>query len=124
MKTENLNGAPLQVLSPHEVKDKLDRNEIVLIDVRTPFEYGFEHIPGALLFPMSGFDPAKLPSQEGKPIVFHCGSGMRSHAIVDRCSQAGIAPLAHMDGGLGAWKAAQLPYMAIDPATGAHVLKS
>jgi len=124
MKTEDINGEELKILTPQEVKERLDRNEIVLIDVRTPYEYGFEHIPGALLFPMSSFDAGKLPSQQGKPIVFHCGSGMRSHAIADRCARVGIAPLAHMEGGLGAWKQAKLPYMAIDPATGGHVLKS
>lgn len=123
MKTENLNGEELQILSPQEVKEKLDQNEIVLIDVRTPYEFGFEHIPGAMLFPMSSFDAGRLPSQEGKPIVFHCGSGMRSHAIADRCAHAGIAPLAHMEGGLGAWKQAKLPYMTIDPATGAMTVK-
>ena len=123
MKTENLIGVTLQTLSPQEVKDKMDNNEIVLIDVRTPFEYGFEHILGALLFPLASFDPKKLPSQEGKPIVFHCGSGMRSHKIAELCAQAGISPLAHMDGGLGGWKQAKLPHMAIDPNTGAHVLK-
>ncbi|MBL4750476.1 MAG: rhodanese-like domain-containing protein [Amylibacter sp.] len=123
MKTEDLIGVTLQTLSPQEVKDKMDNNEIVLIDVRTPFEYGFEHILGALLFPLASFDPKKLPSQEGKPIVFHCGSGMRSHKIAELCAQAGISPLAHMDGGLGGWKQAKLPHMAIDPNTGAHVLK-
>jgi len=123
MKTENLSGVELGVLSPQDVKEKLDRNEIVLIDVRTPYEFGFEHISGAMLFPMSSFDAARLPNQEGKPIVFHCGSGMRSHAIADRCARAGIAPLAHMDGGLGAWKQANLPYMTIDPATGAMTAK-
>lgn len=123
MKTEDLNGETLTIYTPQEVKEKLDRNEITLIDVRTPFEYGFEHILGALLFPMSSFDPAKLPSQVGKPIVFHCGSGMRSHAIADRCAQAGVSPLAHMEGGMGAWKQAGLPHLAVDPATGAHVVK-
>jgi len=123
MKTEELNGVTLQTLTPQEVKDKMDQNQIVLIDVRTPYEYGFEHIPGALLFPMASFDPKKLPSQESKPIVFHCGSGMRSYKISELCAQAGISPLAHMDGGLGAWKQAKLPYMAIDPKTGSHVLK-
>ncbi|MFK5998629.1 MAG: rhodanese-like domain-containing protein [Rhodobacterales bacterium] len=124
MKTEDLNGETLQVLSPQEVKEKMDKHEIVLIDVRTPYEYGFEHIAGALLFPMVSFDPSLLPNQAGKPIVFHCGSGMRSHAIADRCARAGISPLAHMDGGLGAWKEAKLPHVAIDPTTGAHVIKS
>ncbi len=123
MKTEELFGVTLQTLSPQEVKDKMDQNQIVLIDVRTPYEYGFEHIPGALLFPMASFDPKKLPSQDSKPIVFHCGSGMRSYKISELCAQVGISPLAHMDGGLGAWKQAKLPHMAIDPKTGAHVLK-
>ncbi len=118
METENLNGVELKTLTPAEVKDRFDRNEIVLIDVRTPNEYAFEHIGGALLFPMSTFDPLKLPVQDGKPIVFHCGSGMRSHAIAERCAKAGIAPLSHMAGGFGAWKEANLPYRAIDPKTG------
>ncbi|MEI2387320.1 rhodanese-like domain-containing protein [Breoghania sp. JC706] len=121
MKTETVSGVELQVLTPEEVKERLDRDEIVLIDVRTPAEYSFEHIAGAMLFPMSSFDPGKLPVQTGKPIVFHCGSGIRSKAIADRCAQAGIAPLAHMGGGFNAWKAAKLPYSAIDPATGAVV---
>jgi len=86
----------LKTLTPEEIKDKFDRNEIVLIDVRTPNEYAFEHIGGALLFLMSTFDPAKLPVQEGKPIVFHCESGKRSHAISNHCAKAGITPLAQL----------------------------
>ncbi|MFK5998614.1 MAG: hypothetical protein QM492_10975 [Rhodobacterales bacterium] len=50
MKTEDLFGITLQTLSPQEVKDKMGNNQIVLIDVHTLFEYGFEHIWGALLF--------------------------------------------------------------------------
>jgi len=123
MKTENLNGVELRILTPVEVKDWFDRNEIVLIDVRTPNEYAFEHIGGALLFPMSTFDPLKLPVQEGKPIVFHCGSGVRSHAIAERCAKAGITPINHMAGGFGAWKAANLPYRAINPKTGDLISK-
>lgn len=123
MKTETVSGTELQVLTPEEVKERFDRNEIVLIDVRTPAEYTFEHIAGALLFPMSSFDPAKLPTQTDKQIVFHCGSGIRSRAIADRCAQAGLSPLAHMEGGFGAWKAAKLPYCGTDPATGSMVMR-
>jgi rhodanese-related sulfurtransferase len=120
-KTEKLGGAVLETLTPQEVKERFDRNEIVLIDVRTPAEYAFEHIPGAMLFPMSSFNPEKLPPQDKKPIVFHCGSGKRSYKVVEKCAASGLTKLAHMEGGFGAWKAAKLPYIAVDPATGSLV---
>ncbi len=119
--TEQLASAVLEILSPAEVKERMDANQIVLIDVRTPNEYVVEHIPGALLFPLSFFDAQKLPSQEGKPIVFHCGSGKRSRIVAERCAAAGITQLAHMDGGFAAWKAAGFPHVSVDPATGGFV---
>ncbi|MEZ5649711.1 MAG: rhodanese-like domain-containing protein [Burkholderiaceae bacterium] len=122
-KTERLHDASLDVYTAAEVKQMLDANEIVLIDVRTPAEFMFEHVPGALLYPMSGFDAAKLPTQEGKRIVFHCGSGLRSRRIAERCHAAGVAPLAHMEGGFAAWKQAGFKYYAIDPATGSVTLR-
>ena len=123
MKTEDLHGTTLETWTPEEVKAGIDESRIVLIDVRTPYEYGFEHIPGALLFPMSSFEVSALPDQGSKRLVFHCGSGIRSHAIAERCASAGIQPLAHMEGGLAGWKAAKLPYMAINPTTGAMSVK-
>jgi rhodanese-related sulfurtransferase len=123
MKSEDLHGTTLETWTPEEVKAGIDESRIVLIDVRTPYEYGFEHIPGALLFPMSSFEASALPDQGSKRLVFHCGSGIRSHAIAERCASAGIQPLAHMEGGLAGWKAAKLPYMAINPTTGAMSVK-
>jgi len=122
-KSETIAGATLDVLSPKEVKERFDRNEIVLIDVRTPAEFAFEHIKGALLYPLSSFDPNKLPGQSEKPIVFHCGSGIRSRKVAEACAAAGMTRLAHMDGGFGAWKSAGLPFLAIDATTGSTVSK-
>ena len=121
--TEDINGTPLDVYTPNEVHEKLRAGEIVLIDVRTPAEFMFEHVPGALLYPMSGFDAATLPSQGAKRIVFHCGSGLRSRRMAERCQAAGVAPLAHMEGGFAAWKKAGLPFYTIDPATGGIITK-
>ncbi len=124
MKMEKLGDTEFTIFSPAEVLEKVTNHEIVLIDVRTAAEYAFEHIAAALLFPMSIFDPANLPCQDSKPIVFHCGSGMRSAAIAKQCASAGIGKVAHMDGGFGAWKEAKLPYKGIDPHTGSLVLKN
>jgi len=107
---------------PEAVRDALNAGEIVLIDIRTPQEYMMEHIDGALLMPMAFFDPQSLPTQDGKRIVLHCGSGVRSGKVAKLAIEAGIAPLAHMEGGLAAWKKAGLQYRGTDMATGAPKL--
>src|SRR5690606_16583467 len=48
-------------MSPQEISGALSRGEIVLIDVREPMEFAAERIHGALLYPLSTFDPADLP---------------------------------------------------------------
>jgi rhodanese-related sulfurtransferase len=108
----------IQNLSPVEVAAKLRDGEIVLIDVREPQEYGAERIHGALLFPLSTFDPAHLPDDGKRPLVFHCGSGKRSANAVAACQAAGIAHNSHLAGGIMAWKQAGLPTISVDPATG------
>ena len=119
MKTEEVGAALLETWSVDEVADAFDRNEIVLIDVRTPQEYMFEHVVGSLLMPMSFFAPRYLPSQGTKRIVLHCGSGVRSEKMARAAIAAGIDKIAHMGGGFGAWKEAKLPYMGTDMGTGA-----
>ncbi len=121
-KLEALENGLLVSLSPQEAKERFDANEIAIIDVRTPVEYAFEHISGALLFPLSAFVPAKLPSASGKPLVFHCGSGKRSTAVAKKCIAAGISEVTHIEGGLEAWKKAGLKFAALDPVTG-HIVE-
>jgi rhodanese-related sulfurtransferase len=108
----------LEQWTPEEVCKAFRNHNIVLIDVRTPQEYAFEHIEGALLAPMATFKPENLPTQDGKRIVFHCGSGMRSKTVAEACAAAGMNPIAHLAGGFAAWKKAAMPYVTTDPATG------
>ena len=106
-------------MTPQEVADALAKREIVLIDVREPMEYASERIHGALLYPLSTFDASLLPKDGDPPLVFHCGSGKRSAQAFAACKSAGVPVRAHMGGGIGAWKAAGLPIVSIDPASGA-----
>jgi len=119
MKSEKIDGMTLETWTPEEVKAALDAREIVLIDVRTPQEFMFEHIEGALLSPMAFFDATALPGQSDKRIVLHCGSGARSEKMAKTAAGAGIDRIAHLGGGFGAWKAAGLPYIGTDMASGA-----
>ncbi len=111
-------GQKIPVQSAQQIHDLLARGAIILIDVREPSEYAAERIHGALLFPLSTFDPKMLPDGEGKPILLHCGSGKRSATAFERCARAGVKVQAHMEGGIGAWKAAGLPTICVDPETG------
>ena len=119
MEQEETQNGTLENWTPQEVADALDRNEIVLIDVRTPAEFAFERIDGALLAPMQSFHPERMPGQEGKRIVFHCGSGARSKRVAEQCLAHGTDRIAHMKGGLGAWKEAGLTYTTTNMQTGA-----
>lgn len=96
----------VQHLSAAEVAQQLRAGGCHLVDVREPPEFAAERIEGALLHPLSSFDPASLPPGR---IIFHCGSGKRSQAAIERCRAAGLAHSAHMAGGLQAWKQAGLP---------------
>lgn len=119
MKTETVGSATFETWTPQEVAQAMSDGRIVLIDVRTPQEYMFEHIEGALLMPMAFFRPRALPGQTDKRIVFHCGSGVRSERVSRAAIEAGFDTIAHMEGGFAAWKAAGMPYTGTNMATGA-----
>lgn len=97
---------PILHLTPTDVAQHLHKGCFHLVDVREPAEHAAERIDGAVLYPLSCFDPTKLPA--GK-IIFHCGIGKRSQAAIERCQAAGLTHNAHMAGGLQAWKLAGLP---------------
>lgn len=112
-------GKPLRDLGPQEVAALLKDRRIVLVDVREPAEYAAERIHGALNFPLSTFDPDALPAGGGREVVLQCGSGKRSALAAEQCRARGVGVEAHLGGGIAAWKAARLPTIAFDPATGA-----
>ncbi|MHA6327166.1 rhodanese-like domain-containing protein [Roseivivax sp. CAU 1753] len=119
MDSEKIGNTTFERWSPEEVKTARDAGEIVIIDVRTPQEFAFDHIEGAMNFPMAFFDPQALPGQSEKRIVLHCGSGVRSEKMANMVAEAGIDTIAHLEGGFGAWKTAKLPYIAIEMSSGA-----
>ena len=93
-------------IKPAALKQALDRNESLLVDVREPGEFAREHIAGAQSLPLSSFDPMRLPRD--RRIVLCCQTGARSSRALAQLEAAGIHDVAHLDGGLSAWKAARL----------------
>jgi rhodanese-related sulfurtransferase len=113
----------IEELTAQQVATLLRNHEILLIDVREPEEYAVQRIAGALLYPLSTLDAAMLPPDASRRVVFQCGSGKRSALAAKARLAAGAPNAAHLAGGIGAWIAAGLPLIAVDPATGKAVSK-
>ena len=82
-------------IEPKDLAAALKEGRCVLIDVREPSEHRSARIPGAMLHPLSSFDPGKLPCEPGKTLVIACAA-------------AGM-PATNLTGGLAAWHKAGLP---------------
>jgi phage shock protein E len=66
--------------APVELAKKLLGEGAVVIDVRSPGEYGSGHLPRAINIPVEQIAtevPRRIPDKE-KAILLHCQSGMRS----------------------------------------------
>lgn len=82
-----------------------------VLDVRTSCEWKKGRIQGAVLADISTreFDQrvAALP-REGRYLIY-CHSGSRSRVARARMKAMGFTDVAHLSGGLSAWRAARLP---------------
>ena len=88
-----------------DIQQGLAHGSLVIVDVREANEFEAGHIPGALLNPLSVFDPATLPVGDGKRIVLSCRSGKRSLTAAGLAHAAGVAIDAHYAGGMLDWVA-------------------
>ena len=95
--------------SVDQVEKALAAGEIILVDVREPQEYHAERIPGAMLSPLSDFDPRRLPHVGEKKIILHCKSGGRSGQALRMCQEAGVEVAGHLEGGILKWIASGKP---------------
>ncbi len=95
--------------SMEQVRDGLSTQGILLVDVREPHEFVMGHIPGSISMPLSRFDPAQLPTGEGKRLVFSCAAGVRSLRAIDLAHAAGVDADTHYIGGFKDWIAAGGP---------------
>jgi rhodanese-related sulfurtransferase len=92
------------------LKQWLDNNEVVLIDVREPDEYRDAHIKGSVLLPLGTLSAAALPSATGKKLVMQCKSGGRSARACAKLIEenSALQPI-NLAGGIMGWIEEGLP---------------
>ena len=93
----------MKTITASELKNKLDKDEVLLIDVREPAEHRSECIDGACLIPLGEITIEKLPSTK-RPIVIHCRSGKRSSdACLKLLATDPSLEVFSLEGGIIAW---------------------
>jgi rhodanese-related sulfurtransferase len=102
-------GQQVTDLTPEEVSRGMAEGRYLLVDVREPNEVAAEAYPGAVVVPLSSFDPKAIPDPGSRQVVFACRSGKRSVTASLAAQAAGLAYDKHLAGGMLAWKAAGLP---------------
>jgi rhodanese-related sulfurtransferase len=94
-------------IDPMKLKEMLDHEDILLIDVREKMEYAPEHITGAYPIPTSVFDSGRVPEAEGRRVVFYCQGGVRSYNSARRWvdeQEKEDAVAYSLAGGIASWK--------------------
>ena len=102
-------GHRVHDLTPEEVSKGMADGHYLLVDVREPNEVAVDAYPGAVVVPLSSFDPQDIPDPHGKQVVFACRSGKRSVTASLAAQAAGLPYDKHLAGGMLGWKAAGLP---------------
>lgn len=105
-------------LTPAQVNEELSNPSTVLFDIRESEELtqagkipGSVHAPrGMIEFYADSSLPYHKPEfDKNKRIILHCAAGGRSALAVQSLKTMGYENIAHMDGGIKAWKEAGLP---------------
>ena len=102
-------GHRVHDLAAEEVSRGMAEGRYLLVDVREPNEVAVDAYPGAVVVPLSNFDPQAIPDPKGKQVVFACRSGKRSVTASLAAQAAGFPYDKHLAGGMLAWKGAGLP---------------
>ncbi|HEX6142278.1 MAG TPA: rhodanese family protein [Geminicoccaceae bacterium] len=106
----------LREVDPKTLKDWIDQDRAVLVDIREADEFAREHIEGARLAPLSSFDAHDFRGDHDRVGVFHCSSGTRTAQAAPEILRTGFAEVYALSGGLQAWKKAGLPVNRNRPA--------
>ena len=91
-------------ISPQQLKERLDTgDDVVLLDVREPFEWEISRLDGATLIPLGELPERLHELDSADEIVAYCRFGGRSAEAVELLREAGFRKLRNLHGGINAW---------------------
>ena len=88
-----------------------NHDDMLIIDIRTTADFKKGHIKGAKNMPLSDFAKGVdgLSDDKDKPVLIYCNSGNTVTRAIKLLKNAGFEQVNNLDGGIAAWKEANMP---------------
>ena len=97
----------IEILNQADYSAAIAGKKVQLIDVRTPNEYGGEHIKNAVnvdFFNTAGFEKYCEKMSKDKPVYLYCRSGARSQRAARKLIGMGFEKVYDLKGGYMSWR--------------------
>ena len=104
--------SPIKVISNREATLLINRENGVVVDVRTVDEFAKGHIVDAvniLTTQIEANNLSQIEKHKDAPTIVVCESGMRAPAAATALSKAGFTRVFVLRGGLASWRGENLP---------------
>lgn len=112
-----------KTVSIEEAREMIEKDDVFILDVRTPSEFNSSHIEGATLIPVTNSGGSNLSSDQllearinevpgDKKILVYCRTGHRSTTASNILVAAGYSDVYNMQGGITAWTGAGYPVVS------------
>lgn len=97
--------------SPQQITLMMNREDAVILDLRTTDQFNKGYITGAVNIPLADLDKQlnKLEPYKTKPIILVYNVGKLPHKVAVLLQKNGFNTLRYLHGGVTAWQNAGLP---------------
>lgn len=99
-------GLAYEEVTPQQLKEKMAKGDIVLLDVREADEVASCKIPKSIHIPLAEVSARLKELDPEKEIVVYCAAGVRSARASKILDGAGFKKVKNLKGGIRKWMAA------------------
>lgn len=98
-------------ISPDRFEELTKENGVVILDVRSNFEFGGDKIKGAvnMSYTAPGFDSRVSQLDKDKTYLVYCATGSRSAGACSEMKKLGFKHIYNLSGGFEHWKNEGMP---------------